>query len=336
MSPKTSEHQLLFDAPGPKTKRLIRAANIVGGGLIAALVLALGLKLNAAGQLDAAKWTPALKAESWTAYFLPGLWHTLMAAAIAIVGAFVFGLVFGVGRLSQIAPLRWAAGAVSEFFRAVPVLLMMIFMWQFLGLVGAADPSFWAVVIALILYNGSVCADLIRSGVHNLPSGQHEAAAAIGLSRAQALTHVLVPQALLSMLPALIAQLVVALKDSALGQAIAYSELLREATLLGTPLNTLQTITVASVIFIALNYSLGKLGERLAKLMRGRGLQLDQEMAEAIPMNVSATGAQAMLVGPEPTVPYDESQRQQQAITGQPRHVQAIAPPPPGHGDDPF
>jgi len=101
------------------------------------------------------------------------------------------------------------------------------------------------------------------------------------------------------MLPALIAQLVVALKDSALGQAIAYSELLRNARLLGTPVATLQTIFVASVIFILINYCLGKLGERLAHRMRGRGLQLEEPMAEAMPMNVSALGAKEMLVSPK-------------------------------------
>jgi glutamate transport system permease protein len=295
---RAAEHSLLFDAPGPKAKRRILVVNVAGVAAIAAVLVWAALKLDQHGQWNAALWRKAFTAEAWTAYYLPGLGHTLLAAAIAIVGAFAFGLVFGVGRLATIRPLRWASDIIVEFFRAVPVLLMMIFMWQFLGLLHAPDPSFWAVVIALIVYNGSVCADLIRSGVHNLPAGQHEAAAAIGLTRPKALTHVLVPQALLSMLPALIAQLVVALKDSALGQAIAYSELLREARLLGTPLATLQTILVASVIFIGLNYGLGKLGERLARLMRGRGLQLEDKMAEAIPMNVSAVGAQRMLVSP--------------------------------------
>jgi glutamate transport system permease protein len=294
-----AEHSVLFDAPGPKAKRRILIANLVGVVLILAVLAWAGAKLYAHDQFAAAKWALVIKPQSWTAYFLPGLVNTLKAAALAIVGAFGFGLIFGVGRLAKIAPIRWVAGAIVEFFRAVPVLLMMIFMWQFLGKVGAPQPSFWAVVIALIVYNGSVCADLIRSGVHNLPTGQHEAAAAIGLTQPKALAHVLVPQAVLSMLPALIAQLVVALKDSALGQAIAYSELLRNARLLGTPVATLQTIFVASVIFILINYWLGKLGERLAHRMRGRGLQLEEPMAEAMPMNVSALGAKEMLVSPK-------------------------------------
>jgi glutamate transport system permease protein len=131
----------------------------------------------------------------------------------------------------------------------------------------------------------------------------------------------LVPQALLSMLPALIAQLVVALKDSALGQAIAYSELLRQSTLLGIPFNTFQTLIVASIIFIAINYGLGKLGEWLARKMRSRGFQLDDDMAETMPMNVPSTSVQAMIEPPDEIGPYDESARQRQASTGQRRHL---------------
>jgi len=320
MSQRVAEYAVLFDAPGPKTKRLILISNLVGALVVLALLALIGWKLHDADQLAANRWRRVIQGESWTAYFLPGLFNTLRAAVLAIIGAFVFGLVFGIGRLSTLAPVRWLANVIVEFFRAVPVLLMMIFMWYFLGGAGLPDPSFWAVVIALVLYNGSVCADLIRSGVHNLPSGQHEAAAAIGLRRGQALVHVLLPQALLAMLPALVAQLVVALKDSALGQAIAYSELLREAQLLGTPLATLQTIFVASVIFILINFGLGQLGVRLAHRMRGRGLQLEPEMAEDIPINVGATGTREMLTSPDPTGPYDESWHRQQAMD-RPRHL---------------
>jgi len=312
---------VFFDTPGPKTKKIIMVANIVGTAIVAAILFVIGLKLAQMGQLDPDMWHVVAEPVSWTAYFIPGLIQTLLAAAVAIVGAFVFGLAFGIARLAQNAAIRWVAGAIVEFCRAVPVLLMMIFLWYLFGSQGWPDPSFWAVAVALILYNGSVCAELVRSGVDNLPIGQHEAASAIGLTRAQALRNVLIPQALLSMLPALVAQLVVALKDSALGSAIAYSELLREANLLGTPFNTLQTLFVASVIFIVINYGLGKLGEKLAQMMRGRGLKLDDEMAEDIPMNVSAEGTWQMLEGPDEEDIFDEPTRLQQEITGRRRHL---------------
>lgn len=294
---------MLFDSPGPKTRRNILLVNIAAAVVVLFALYLVGRSLHSQGQLSVSRWNILWLRSSWTTYLLPGLLNTIKAALVAIVGAFAFGLLFGAGRLSPILLVRLVAGAVVEFFRAVPVLLMMIFFWSFLpnfylavGWAHPPDASFVAVVIALILYNGSVCADLVRSGVQNLPNGQHEAAAAIGLRPNQALFYVLVPQALLAMLPALIAQLVVALKDSALGQIISYAELLREARLLGSPLKTLQALIIASAIFILINYGLGQLGERLAHRMRSRTSPLGEDMAEDIPMNVSARAASEMLV----------------------------------------
>ncbi|MCL1841171.1 MAG: amino acid ABC transporter permease [Propionibacteriaceae bacterium] len=281
---------------------MIAIWNVVGVLVLLALVAGVGYQLWLQGQLASDKWFLAIQRGSWIYYLLPGLLNTIKAAIVAIIGAFIFGLLFGVGRLSNHRVIRWVSSVVVEFFRAVPVLLMMIFLWTALpplytqlGLVHPPDPSFLAVVIALILYNGSVCADLVRSGVQNLPAGQHEASAALGMLHRQALLHVLVPQALLAMLPALIAQLVVALKDSALGYIISYSELLRQAKLLGTPLNTLQSLTVAAIIFILINYGLGRLGFHLAQRMKGRTSPLQDEAAEDIPVNVPSISAEQML-----------------------------------------
>ncbi|MDR2620508.1 MAG: amino acid ABC transporter permease [Propionibacteriaceae bacterium] len=290
-----AEHSVLFDSPGPRTKRVIAVANVIGVALVAALIYYVGVQLGEKGQLDADKWRVVVDPQSWTSFFLPGLLNTFRAALVAIVGAIVFGLVFGVGRLSMNPLLRRVCGTIVEFLRAVPVLMMMLFLWSFLGRMGLPNPDFWAVSCALILYNGSVVAELVRAGVINLPKGQHEAAEAIGLTRAQALRYVLVPQALMAMLPALIAQLVVALKDSALGVAIGYSELLREAQVLGTPYRTLQTLVVASTVFIIINYLLGKAGEKLAARMKGRTSRLTDDFADDIPMNVSALASEAML-----------------------------------------
>lgn len=309
---RRAEHSVLFDAPGPRTKRIIAIANVLGVALLLLVVYYLAVVLDERGQLDAAKWRVVVDPQSWTSFFIPGLLNTFRAAGVAIAGAVLFGLVFGIGRLSQTKVIRWAFGAVVEVLRAVPVFLMMIFLWRFFGGMRIPDPSFWAVVIALILYNGSVIAELVRAGVINLPTGQHEAAEAIGLTRTQTLMFVLVPQALMAMLPALISQLVVALKDSTLGLAIGYSELLRESQVLGTPYHTLQTLTVAAAIFISINYSLGKLGEVLAARMKGRTSRLGDQFADDIPMNVSAYAVESMLV------PVDRDGYNEQHLRGEP------------------
>jgi glutamate transport system permease protein len=169
---------------------------------------------------------------------------------------------------------------VVEFLRAVPVLLMMVFVYLYLGYGGfhwIEDQGLVAVVVALICYNGSVVAELVRSGVHSLPRGQAEAAAAVGLTRLKALVHVEVPQALLAMLPALIAQLVVVLKDSALGYLVGYRELLRSSQLLGTTSgqgNTIQTMLMATVLFLIINFALSKAADKLGSRLRGRAGRL--------------------------------------------------------------
>lgn len=265
----TQQKSVLFDAPGPLARRRILIGSVIGALVALALVAFILVRLGEKGQLDPGLWLRALDANAWTNYYLPGLGNTLRAAAVAIVGAMVFGLLFGVGRLSQLTPVRFVSGVVVEFFRAVPVLLMMIFFWLLLAVNDVPESSFWGVVIGLVLYNGSVVAELVRSGVHGLPSGQREAALAIGLTRGQSLRSVEIPQALIAMLPALVSQLVVVLKDSALGQIIAYIELLSSARRLGSGQgNILQALTVAAVLFILINWALTRLAEYLAGHLR--------------------------------------------------------------------
>src|SRR5690606_7439143 len=156
-------------------------------------------------------------------------------------------------------------------FRAVPVLLMMIFFYLLLGFNKVDDAPFLAVVFALVLYNGSVIAELVRSGVGNLPKGQGEAGLAIGLTPSQTLRSIQLPQALIAMLPALVSQLVVVLKDSALGQIITYNELLRAAQLFGVGNgNILQSLVLAAVIFIVINWLLTLVARWLSRFLSGR------------------------------------------------------------------
>jgi len=148
-----------------------------------------------------------------------GLLKTVQMAVLAIIGAIVFGVLFGIGKLSDHQWVRWPCAAVVEFFRATPVLLLMIFVWYSLGIVEDVN-GFRAVVIALTLYNGSVLAEVLRAGINAVPKGQHEAAYAIGMRKTQVMSIVLVPQAVKIMFPAIISQCIVALKDTALGAAI--------------------------------------------------------------------------------------------------------------------
>jgi len=276
-----SGQSVLFDAPGPRARRRHLLLTAVGVLLaIAGLWLVLR-KMNEANQLEPYMWEVFVDdPEVWTAYLLPGLWGTLKAAALSIVFAGVFGLFFGMGRLSTVAWVRWVCSVVVEFFRSVPVLLMMVFFYfgyfARSDLVSAETAPLAAVVLALTLYNGSVIAELVRSGVHSLPKGQSEAGLSIGLTPGQTLRSIQLPLALTAMLPALISQFVVILKDTALGYIITYPELLNAAKTLGSAYaNTVPAYIVAAVMFIVINYALTKLAayveHRLKSRRRGGG-----------------------------------------------------------------
>lgn len=265
---------VLFDVQGPRAKRITMVLNLVAVLVVAVLVWLVLQKLGEQGQLEAAKWTDLFTERAWANFLIPGLVSTLKAAALAVVGSVIFGLLFGLGRLSSAWIVRAVCTVVVEFFRAVPVLVMMIFFYLGLARTGLVEPSntpFWAVVIALILYNGSVIAELVRSGVYQLPKGQREAGLAVGLTPSQALRNILLPQALTAMLPSLVSQFVVILKDTALGYIITYPELLASARRLGSgDGNILQTLLLAAVVFMVINSALTFIAGRLSRLLSYR------------------------------------------------------------------
>lgn len=269
-----STQSVLFDTPGPRAKRRMLLINIVGALVVLGIGAFIIYQLQVHGQLTAELWAPMVEARTWLYYFLPGLQNTLVAAAYSIVLALTFGLVFGLGRLAGNRAIRWFCGIVVEFFRAVPVLILMIGGWFFCAQilhVAASLSPLLGVVIGLTLYNGSVIAELVRSGVHGLPKGQREAALAIGMTRSQSIRSVELAQAVMAMLPALVSQFVVVLKDSALGAIITYSELLRSARLIGAdaPFPVLQSFFVIAVIYIVLNAILSWLAGKIARRVGG-------------------------------------------------------------------
>ncbi|PVG80952.1 hypothetical protein DDE18_20530 [Nocardioides gansuensis] len=247
---------VLFDAPGPATVARHRIYTFVGIAAIAGLIAFAFYRLWASGQMTYEKWEPFFTPRYIEAILVDGLLITLQMAFLAIIGAVVFGVIFGVGKLSDHAWLRWPCWLVVEFFRAVPVILLMIFC--FYAIFGDFEPlntrTYWSVVLALTLYNGAVLAEVFRAGVNAVPKGQAEAAYAIGMRKTQVMTLVLLPQAVKIMIPAIISQCVVALKDTALGYVIAGVGLTRMARqIFPTFQNHVATIIVIASLYILVN-----------------------------------------------------------------------------------
>lgn len=245
---------VLYDVPGPKA----RARNLILG--IVTVVLIIGAiafiiwRFNETGQFTARKWNVFTFAGVWTNVILPALLNTLLAFIVAAVGSIVFGLLLAIGRLSVHAAIRIPVTWITEIFRAIPVLVFMMLIYFGIPVLGLKTTPFVAVVVALIAYNGSVLAEVFRAGIESLPRGQGEAGYAIGLRKSGVMTFILFPQAIRSMLPIIIAQLVVTLKDTSLGSIITYDELLDAAKNLmsqdGRPI--LPTTIVISAIYITM------------------------------------------------------------------------------------
>ncbi|MGE7389129.1 amino acid ABC transporter permease [Streptomyces sp. NPDC004126] len=273
---------VLYDTPGPKAK----ARNwIYTAGFMVLFALAAWWVLSVMAdkhQLDADKWSPFVTdSRIWTTYLLPGLVETLKAGAIAMVVALPLGALLGMGRLSDHAWVRVPVGVVVEFFRAIPVLMLMMFGYaffvQFIPAVSSDFRPVYAVVTGLVLYNASVIAEIVRAGVQSLPRGQTDAAKAIGMRKGQTMVHVLIPQAVTAMLPALVSQLVVILKDTALGGSLlGLTDLLAANRQVSANYsNTIATLVVVALIYIAVNFALTSFASwmegRLRKSKKGTG-----------------------------------------------------------------
>ena len=263
---------VLYDAPGPRARRRNAAIAVTFGLVLVAIVVFVLVTLAGNDQLTAQKWKPFITGTTWTTYLLPGLWGTLKAAALSIVFALVLGAVLGIGRLSEHRWVRAVSGTIVEVFRAIPVLILIIFAYYLYAeyaVFPSLQLSFAAVVTGLTLYNGSVIAEIIRSGILSLPSGQSEAAHALGMRPGQTMRLILLPQAVTAMLPALISQMVIALKDSALGYVIGYIEVVRSgiqsASFYG---NYLPALVVVAVVMIVINSGLSQLATTVERRIR--------------------------------------------------------------------
>jgi glutamate transport system permease protein len=264
---------VLFDAPGPKARSRSRLLSVIGGVAIAALLgwvvytLAQpresGAGVALPGMFDGSRWNIFLDVQLWR-FVGQGVGNTLRAAFVAAALAVALGMLLSVLRSASSAWVRVPTIVFIEFFRGMPVLLLMLFI-----LLAGGTGEYWAVVVALALYNGTLIGEILRSGIAALPAGQREAGLSLGLPGLQTRLLIEFPQAFRQMLPVIVAQLVVLLKDTSLGYIVGYPELLR-ATLNNLSayygnryLFPLWAVTVA--IYLVMNLSLSWLARRLGR-----------------------------------------------------------------------
>ncbi|WP_445396665.1 amino acid ABC transporter permease [Streptomyces sp. LE64] len=267
---------VLYDAPGPKARVRNRLLSVIGAGAIVGLVVFAVYRLHAKGQLEPEVWNIFNNA-GVRANIRDGVLSTLKVFAIAGVLSLALGLLLAVARLSDHKVVRALAAGFIELFRAVPLLITIYALWVLvlsyrtdLGVIGE-NSAFWALVVGLTVYNGSVQAEVLRAGINAVPRGQVEAAYALGLRKSQVMVLVQLPQAIRAMLPSIISQLVVTLKDTSLGYVIMYPELLYKAREMANNIivNDENPITavviVVGAIYIALCLALSSLASWVEK-----------------------------------------------------------------------
>ncbi|MDQ0633210.1 glutamate transport system permease protein [Arthrobacter pascens] len=247
---------VLYDVPGPKARRVSLIGSIVGTVLILGLLAWIVMTFAQQGILEGRRWAIFTRADVWM-LLGNGIGATLSAAAVAAVIAFPLGLLLCLLRISDLPAIRIPTRIVLEFLRGMPVVLMMLFILLVFG-----TNQFIAVVAGLVLYNAAVFAEIIRAGIQSLPKGQREAGLTVGLTSFQSRMIIELPQAVRRMMPSLVAQLVVLLKDTSLGYIVAYGELLRAVQVMADFLGTqflFPIFFVAAAIYIAINLCVSRI-----------------------------------------------------------------------------
>lgn len=259
-----SMRDALYEAPGPRTRRL--TAILTG---ISVVLVGIGLALivrqfYVTGQLDAKYWSFFGKWSTWR-YLLTGFWGTIRVAAMAAVISLVLGVVLMLGRTSGIRPLEVVCHVIIDFFRGVPSLLLIYFFYLIIPQYGIRLPAFWMITLPVALAASGVLAEVFRAGVNAVPRGQTEAALSIGLTPGKTMFKIVLPQALRIVVPSLISQLVVVVKDTTVAYVVSFPDLMQNTRVLISNYDALVSMYfVVAIIYILINYAINHLSIYLA------------------------------------------------------------------------
>lgn len=248
----------LYEAPGPRTRRRVRIGTAVSAVVVLLAIAAVIRQFWVTGQLAPRYWSLFLQWTTWR-FLGQGLLGTVAVALAAGAIALVLGLLLMLGRTSGVRPLAALCRVVTDFFRGVPSLLLIYFFFFVPAQLGLKLPSFWMLTLPVALAASGVLAEVFRAGVNAVPRGQVEAALSIGLSKGKTMRKIVLPQAVRYVIPSLIAQLVVVVKDTTVAYVVSYPDLMQNARVLITSYDALVSLyLVIAVIYILINYAINK------------------------------------------------------------------------------
>jgi polar amino acid transport system permease protein len=198
---------------------------------------------------------------------LHGFWMTLLLCLAVIPSGLAAGLAVALLSIAPHRALRWPVLGFVDFFRAVPPLVLLIFVYSGLPFIGLRPPPFAAVCIAFLLNNGAYYGEIFRAGIESIGAGQWEAARSSGLGYGQTLRSVILPQAVRNVLPDLISNTVEVVKLTSLASAVALPELLYSADMARSVTYNTSPIMLAAAIYLLMLWPCVRLLSRLEHRM---------------------------------------------------------------------
>jgi len=260
-----SLEDILFGAPSPQARKITQVVSLIAAAGLIALAAGVVWRFHSAGQLEARFWEFFAWPTTW-AFLAKGLLGTLASSAMAAVIALSLGLVLLAGRLARPRIVRWPSIAVIEFLRGTPTLLLIYVCFLVLPAAGIKLGTYWMLTLPIGLSTAAVVAEVYRAGVLAVPRGQTDAARSLGLTQVQVFRFVVFPQALRYIVPALVAQLVIVVKDTTFGYIVTYGELMQNAKVLIANYHALVPVyLVVAVLYCLVNYAISRASRRLSR-----------------------------------------------------------------------
>lgn len=264
----TSIRDILYEAPGPKARRRIAAATAVSLAALAILISFILRQFYITGQLNGKYWALFTQFSTWR-FLGQGLAGTLKAALTASVLVFILGMLLKLGRISRVPLLRDICTVLIEFSRGVLTLLFIYFFFLVVPQMGVKLSAFWKIAAPVAISAAGMVAEVLRSGVNAVPKGQREAAMSLGMGEGSVFFKIIFPQAFRSVIPALISEIVIVLKDTTFAYVVNYADLMQNAKVLISNHDALLSVyLVVAVIYILINYLLNKASVAVARRSR--------------------------------------------------------------------
>ena len=261
---KISIRDKLYEEPGPKTKSRIRLFTVLAVLLLLALMGVIIHQFIITGQFDSRYWYFFGRMTTWR-FLGQGLLTTVEAALTGALIAFVLGFLLMRGKMRKNRILRAISVFLIEFTRGVPTLLFIYFFFLVVPQTGWKLSAFWKITLPCAISACGVVAEALRSGVNAVPRGQTEAALSLGLTETRLFYKVVFPQAIRFVIPSLIAELVIVLKDTTFAYVVTCADLMQNAKVLISNYDAMLSVyLVVAVIYILINYLLNKLSDRIA------------------------------------------------------------------------